>query len=279
MEYVVYLDESVSEGEFFSDFYGGVVVALENFDFVRNTIDKKKEELSLLGEIKWTKVTDNYLEKYKAIVDTFFSLIQDGKIKMRVMFRSNAIVPSNLTVEQKRNRYHLLYYQFVKHAFGFSHCNPDHESDVFLRLYFDRIPDTTEQNEEFKAHIIGLQSLRSFQQARIKIRQDDIVEIDSKAHSIQQCMDIVLGAIAFRLNNLNERKLPGTNKRGKRTIAKEKLYKHILSHIRQLGNPFFNIGISTGMSSAESRWVDPYRHWCFTPHEFTIDETRFKRRK
>lgn len=90
---------------------------------------------------------------------------------MRVMFRSNAVVASNLTDEQKNNKYHLLYYQFVKHAFGFRYCNPEHESDVYLRLYFDRIPDTTRQNEEFKAHIIGLQSTKPFQQARIKIRQ------------------------------------------------------------------------------------------------------------
>ncbi len=92
-------------------------------------------------------------------------------------------------------------------------------------------------------------------------------------------MDIVLGAMAFRLNNLNKQKLPGTNKRGKRTIAKEKLYKHILSHIRQLGYPHFNIGISTGSPNQESRWTDPYRHWSFTPHEFTIDEGKYKRHK
>lgn len=279
MEYIVYLDESVSEGEFFSDFYGGVVVSLQDYDYVRETINKTKEDLCLFHEIKWTKVTENYLDKYKAIIDVFFHLIKEGKLKMRVMFRSNAVVASNLTDEQKNNKYHLLYYQFVKHAFGFRYCNPEHESDVYLRLYFDRIPDTTRQNEEFKAHIIGLQSTKPFQQARIKIRQDDIVEIDSKAHSIQQCMDIVLGAMAFRLNNLNKQKLPGTNKRGKRTIAKEKLYKHILSHIRQLGYPHFNIGISTGTPNQESRWTAPYRHWSFTPHEFTIDEGKFKRHK
>ncbi len=138
MEYIVYLDESVSEGEFFSDFYGGVVVSLKDYDYVRDTINRTKEDLCLFHEIKWTKVTENYFEKYKTIIDVFFNLIREGKLKMRVMFRSNAVVASNLTDEQKNNKYHLLYYQFVKYAFGFRYCNPKHESDVYLRLYFDK---------------------------------------------------------------------------------------------------------------------------------------------
>ena len=38
-----------------------------------------------------------------------------------------------------------------------------------------------------------------------------------------QCLDIVLGAMAFRLNDMHKEKRPDTNRRGKRTIAKEKL--------------------------------------------------------
>ncbi len=43
---------------------------------------------------------------------------------------------------------------------------------------------------------------------------------------------IVLGAMAFRLNNGHKEKPVGQNRRGKRTIAKEKLYKFIYSRIR-----------------------------------------------
>lgn len=278
MEYLIYCDESVSKGEYYSDFYGGVLVSMQDFDEIRSSIDHKKEELGLLGEIKWTKVTANYLGKYKAIIDLFFSYFKKGKLKMRVMFRQNALVPTNLTEKQKNNSYHLLYYQFVKHAFGLRYCNTKHDSDVFVRLYFDKIPDTREQNEDFKAHIIGLQSTTGFKTARIKIRQDDIVEINSKEHSIQQCMDIVLGAMAFRLNNKHKEKVPGTNRRGSKTIAKEALYKYILSKIRELEHPKFNIGITTGCLSAESKWTDSYRHWSFVPSEFKEDKSKYKRK-
>jgi hypothetical protein len=63
-------------------------------------------------------------------------------------------------------------------------------------------------------------------------------------------MDIILGAMAFRLNDLHKEKLDGSNKRGKRTIAKENLYKYILAEIRSF-YPNFNIGITTGKTPRE----------------------------
>ncbi len=66
-----------------------------------------------------------------------------------------------------------------------------------------------------------------------------------------------LGAMAFRLNDKHLVKPPGQVRRGKRTIAKEKLYKHILGRIRQL-YPNFNIGESTGMQGDRAnRWRTP----------------------
>lgn len=44
----------------------------------------------------------------------------------------------------------------------------------------------------------------------------------------------------FKLNDMDREKMPGTNRRGKRTIAKEKLYKNILKNIRTI-YPNFNI--------------------------------------
>lgn len=191
------------------------------------------------------------------------------------MFRQNALIPQKLNKEQIDNGFHLLYYQFVKHAFGLRYHINNLQEDTYLHLYFDRLPATKIQNETFKAHIFGLQGLNSFKQARIKIRLEDITEIDSKKHAILQCMDIILGSMAFRLNNHHLEKIEGSNKRGKKTIAKEKLYKHILKLIRTLEHPNFNIGISTG-GTHFARWSERYRHWCFKPREFKEDISRYK---
>ncbi|BCJ87503.1 hypothetical protein skT53_24880 [Effusibacillus dendaii] len=56
---------------------------------------------------------------------------------------------------------------------------------------------------------------------------------------------------------------------GKRTIAKEKLYKHINKRIREI-YPNFNIGISAGTKNIHDRWLHPYRHWLFVPSQHKI---------
>jgi len=63
-EYVIYCDESVSKGAHFSNFYGGALVTSDNIDSVRSSIAAKKADLNLHGEVKWSKITENYKQKY-----------------------------------------------------------------------------------------------------------------------------------------------------------------------------------------------------------------------
>mgnify|MGYP002626807321 CR=1 FL=1 len=78
MEYIIYCDESVSDGKYYTDFFGGVLVRNTDFDKIREALDTKKQEINLKGEIKWVKVTENYLEKYKQMMDLFFSFIKEN---------------------------------------------------------------------------------------------------------------------------------------------------------------------------------------------------------
>ncbi len=272
MEYLIYCDESVSKGQFYSDFYGGALVRSHDFTSINEALKTKKDELYFKGEIKWIKVTEAYLDKYKEIITTFFSLIKEDKVKIRIMFRQNAQVPV-LTQDDKNNGYEKLYYQFIKHAFGLRYSNK--EEETYLRIYFDMLPLNKIKNEKFVNNIYALQSLKPFQDGNIKIRRSDIVEVHSHEHVILQCMDIILGAMSFRLNDLHLAKPEGSRIRGKRTVAKEKLYKHINAHIREI-YPGFNIGISTSKIPPIKIWEYSYRHWKFTPKDFVIDESKYK---
>ncbi len=274
-EYIIYCDESIEKGQYYSDFYGGVLVFSEHINQINKLLHDRKTELNLFNEVKWTKVTEGYLNKYIYLMDTYFELVRNNYLKIRIMFRQNAIVPRNLTQDHIINKYFLLYYQFIKHSFGLRYSNSGME-DINLRFYFDDLPKSRTKSEAFKNHIFGLQSLLAFQEAKLKIKRRDIIDINSKDHVILQCMDIVLGAIAFRLNDGHKIFPPGKKRRGKRTIAKEKLYKHIHSLIRGI-YPNFNIGQSTGKKGDyKNIWNHPYRHWSFRPKEFDIDETRYK---
>ena len=272
VEYIIYCDESISDGKYYSDFFGGVLVCNADFDKIRVALDAKKVELKLNGEIKWVKVTENYLEKYKQMMDLFFSFIRENRLKVRIMFRETSQTPSNLSPEQVHNRYSLLYYQFVKHAFGLIYHDGPKGEPVFLRLYFDAIPYPLDQRDSFKSHILSLQCNSRFRKAHLKIRMDDVVEINSEKHSIQQCMDIVLGSISFMLNRRNEVIPKGATERGHRTIAKEKLFYHILQLIRESdGIELFDISRTTPISVPKDFWAMPYRHWKFTTPEFRTE--------
>lgn len=274
-EYIIYCDESIEKGKFYSDFYGGILLSSDDLDFLRLALEARKVELNLNKEVKWVRVTSNYLDKYKALMDLFFEFILQGKIKVRIMFRQEAFQAQNLTDYNKEHSYFLLYYQFIKHAFGLGYSNKT-PRPVYLRIFFDELPDRKEKAELFKNNIYALQSLQPFAAANLRIRRNDIGEIDSKEHVLLQCLDIVLGAMAFRLNDMHKEKSPETGKRGKRTIAKEELYRHILAKIK-LAYKNFNIGISTGYrGDIENRWKDNYRHWNFKPRDHKVDGTRFK---
>jgi hypothetical protein len=275
MEYIIWCDESDQIGKYYSNFYGGVLVRSTHLDEVINRIESAKRQLHLFKEVKWSKVTENYLDKYISLMDVFFDLLAEDKVKVRIMFTKNSIVPTNLTADHKNREYYLLYYQFLKHAFGLQYSN-DTGNQIYLRIYLDWLPLKREKNKEFKEYLYRLQRIDDFRLANLCIRRDDIAEVDSKSHNVMQCMDVVLGSMSFKLNDKHKELLPGKRRRGRKTIAKERLVKHIQKRIFMI-YPNFNIGISTGTRNrVENRWLDPYRHWCFTPNGFIVDDSKNK---
>lgn len=112
--------------------------------------------------------------------------------------------------------------------------------------------------------------------AGVKFDSEQMGEVASHDHVVLQCLDVVLGAMAFRLNNKHMVKPEGQRQRGNRTIAKEKLYRHISTRIRQI-YPSFNIGESTGIQGDRAnRWRHPYRHWKLIPKNHERDFSKAK---
>mgnify|MGYP005844590765 CR=1 FL=1 len=218
--------------------------------------------------MKWQKVTARDLEAYKTITSAFFEEMAGDRVKMRVMFRNNrnryirGIVPKN-------ERYLRLYYQFIKHAFGFAY-RPAEVIPFRLRLFLDRLPDTKTQVKAFREYLCRLNQTADLSGSGIFIEPQGIAEIDSRDYILLQCVDIVLGAMAFRLNEKHLVKSPGERFRGKRTIAKDRLYRHIHAEISRLylRKGVRNYDPKSGKLYKDypnDRWTDPYRHWPFVP--------------
>ena len=274
-EYVLYCDESNSAGKYYGNFYGGVLIESINLDRCIQQLLQRKEELNLYSEVKYQRITEQYLGKYLSLMELFFDLIEQRKLRVRIMFTQNMNIAVGLTRQQRDDAYFLLYYQFIKHAFGFAK-RPLDEGPAKIRIYFDQFPDTKEKANRFIDFVLRLQDQPEFTQAGLTMRREDITEIDSKEHVLLQSLDVVLGAMFFRLNDLHKEKPLGSRTRGKRTIAKEKLYKYINGRVRKI-LPSFNIGISTGLKGDESNaWLHPYRHWLFVPAQSRVDLTLCK---
>lgn len=268
-QYYLFADESVQDGSLFSNFYGGALVPQPEYEGVRTRLIDYKNALGFQGnELKWQKVTAQDLDSYKEITSAFFTEMREGRVKMRVMFRNNrneytrGLVPKN-------ERYLRLYYQFIKHSFGFT-SRPTETTPFRLRLFLDRLPDTKTQIQSFKEYLCRLNQTGELRESGILVEPQAISEIDSKDYILLQCVDIVLGAMAFRLNDMHLIKPPGKRIRGKRTIAKEKLYKHIYAEISQIvaQKGVRNYDPKNGKhykNYPHDRWTDPYRHWLFKP--------------
>ena len=276
MEFVIYTDESDKKGPYFSNFYGGVLVRSTHLKQAIDAINKTKLEQNLHKEVKWNKVTAIYLDKYVAVLDKFFDLIERDVAKVRIMFTNNTFVPVGLTPEQRKTEYYRLYYQFLKHSFGLMFSNDEHPGPKRVRLNMDQLPTSREDAAQFKSFIVGLQNNSEMRRANVNFDLHQIAEVSSHDHPLLQCLDIVLGSMSFRLNNKHQAKRLGQYRRGKKTIAKEKLYKHISKRIREI-YPHFNIGDTTGIhGDIRNRWIHPYRHWKLIPSDHERDFSKKK---
>lgn len=267
MEYTLYCDESTGKDRKYGDFFGGCLIEAHDLLPVVTALETCKAENNLFGEIKWTKVTDQYLDKYINVIRLFFSFVREGRIKVRIMFRKTE---NQYTAISKDAKYFKLYYQFIKHAFGFTHTQG--MAPFSLRIYLDQLPARHNDRLRFKEYLRDMPDTAALKSCALRIQADQIAEVKSHDHVLLQCVDIVMGAMQFRLNDHHKDKADGQARRGKKTIAKEKLYKVINQEICSI-HPHFNIGVSTGERGIPNHhWESPYEHWLFVPAIFPDNE-------
>lgn len=278
---IVYCDESDDTGTYYSHFYGGAAVDERKIDRINASLKRAYSDASakgdIQGEAKWTKIGARHVDGYCSLMDKFFEHVAAKEIKVRIMFMQNIYSPQDLEEYHIENQYFLLYYQFIKHAFGFQYCNPTRDADTHIVLMLDELPDNQERCRVMKDYLAGLSNYPVFSANRIVVPRSEIAEVRSRDHIISQCLDVVLGSMQFRLNDKHLEKPKGSNRRGKRTIAKDKVYRHVNRKVREI-YPNFNIGTNTGRPEAQDLWRHPYRHWNFRPALAKVDNSRAKPR-
>jgi hypothetical protein len=277
-EYIIYCDESDDKGKFYSNFYGGALLHANERKQIEQVLTEAKGDRKG-SEFKWTHIGPHNEALYIAFVDAFFGLIKDEWLKVRIMFTQNINQTKGLVEYSVDSEFFILYYHFLKLAFGLRYCNLDRAEDVNVTVFLDDVPDSDEKFDNFKDYLSSLSTYPVFHRNRISIRKENIADVDSKEHVILQAIDVVLGAIQFRLNDKHKVMPEGKRRRGKRTRAKERVYKHINKRLQEL-RPGFNVGNSTGHDTGvEDRWLHKYRHWCFVPTDSVRDLARGKQKE
>lgn len=264
---IIYCDESTEKGKFYSHFYGGIMVPESHRRIIEERLNAVKAAHGLGAELKWTKITEAWADRYIAFIDETFDLMEEGILRTRVMFTQNSNRPVGLSEYQLENQYVLLYYQLIKHAFGLAYCAQPGVTGRRVSIFLDEMPRHADNVRQFKEYLASLSSFPNFRAAGVEIRTENIAGVSSHDHVILQALDVIMGAMQFRLNDKHLAKPDGKFRRAKRTKAKERVYRHINGRIQHLRKGF-NIGVSTGLDGEiENRWRHPYRHWLFVPSE------------
>jgi hypothetical protein len=269
--YIIYADESDKKGRFYSNFFGGVLLAASDQRKIGDELNAKKLELGLNHEVKWQNVDASLVDRYIEFIRLYFQFVAASRLKVRIMFTQNMRVPKNLQQRHHDDQYFLLYYQFIKHAFGLMYGDYGPDQDVYVSILPDKIPDTKERFDRFKDYLCRIPSSALYRHANIYIPKSGIGDVDSKEHVILQGLDLILGSMCSKLNDKMQVVPEGKHRRGKRTRAKERLYKEINAEIRKI-YPNFNVGVGTACKYGPSdRWTHPYRHWLFMPANYEMD--------
>lgn len=276
LRYIIYCDESFTQGGSYRyhHYYGGILIeesqATNLEKFLKETCDNFRIDNR---ELKWQNVDKASLNLFQTFINAFFDKLDEGWFKIRILFLDRYFSPQQLTEYHHEHGFYILYYIFITRAFGLQYgwknTNP-----IVLRLFFDKLPDENVKSERFKAFLRTIEEHPLFSERKLKIPSDGISEIDSKRHLIAQAIDLVIGAIGFRMNDLYKVK-QANGQRGKRTIAKEKLYKVIYWRLHKHG--VINPGVSKGLKNREDLWNDAARLWRLRPEEFKLNSSWIKK--
>lgn len=274
--YIIFCDESDDKGRFYSNFYGGVLIEASKQEAIEAELQECKDRLNIFdGEMKWERISGPYADKYIDFVNTVFDIIERGDMKMRIMFTQNRNLPV-LEEYQIGRDYFMLYYQFIKHAFGLQFAVPD-GGTASAAVLLDDVPHNAQKFHDFKNYLSSLSAFPKWTRAGFSIAYEDIADVNSKTHNILQALDVILGGMQSRLNEKHTKPQPPAKRRGKRTRAKATVYTAIKDRVWKI-YPRFNVGVSTATPEGlHMRFEHPYRHWLFVPSNAQVDPGRTKK--
>ena len=169
-----------------------------------------------------------------------------------------------------RHSYYDLYTFFL--ILGFALPHHDESGEVLVEFFLDTLPDEPEKKRKFISALQGAHSLSRYQNAS-RFRVMRVADVDSKKHMLLQCSDVIIGALAFLMNDHDASRLqdgtlaPGTIERTKFARWVESRIARI--HAEQCGSGYALTGQTWPGRDKDrnvltvNNWRFRYRQWPF----------------
>ncbi|MDP7837061.1 DUF3800 domain-containing protein, partial [Acinetobacter baumannii] len=221
-------------------------------------------EYKYTKEIKWANISNQDIDFYNQLIDLIFQFLQksqDSKYRQFFMDRARPYVGepcSNIEAQFK------VYYQFIKHSFGFQFI--EEPAEITIRL-------DSHSSHVHKKTLISFINELSTHNLKFKIEF-----INSKKSIPLQLCDLLMGSAGYYGNRIDWDLLPGKTRRSKNQIMKATFGKNVYSMLRQIDNIYrssqaFNWFESTGTDgNTSNRFHHKLRIWKFIPHEHIEDK-------
>jgi hypothetical protein len=170
---------------------GGILVQREHEHRLRTALQQFRNEQQMRAELKWTKVSNQKLAQYQALVELYFRFSSTARFK--------AIVVDTSEIDHQRYNkgdaelgFYKLMYQFLLHSFG-----RELRQDDRCIIYVDE-RTTSRYKLSTLASVLnnGMRKKYGFTHQPVR----NIQPLNSKREGFVQVADVLMGAIGYQMN-------------------------------------------------------------------------------
>lgn len=279
VRYEIYADEAWTHGgappnRYFC-FYGGIFGLSSDLDRLDGELRKILRAHNARGEVKWSNLTTKTERLFRELVECLGRYIESGAVRYRQMFCDRSCVRESVPGEAEVSELDVqfkLFYQFLKHAFGFKHLpatSVDQKHEILIRL-------DTHSSQRHKDELIRFTENLPIVLGRSDVEVRVTFVNSANVPRIQIC-DVLMGAAGSYGNKMQLRRAPGQRGMSEKQNLRYEFAKFIYNKIRQIscserGTMAFNWFESTGK---DGDWTNIFHHkiriWKFLPRRYRTD--------
>ncbi len=268
-KFLIYADEAWTQSHIYSEnryhcFFGGFFATSKEFKQFEKKLNLLQKQHKQSKEIKWGNISKENLNFYNDIIILVNDFLCENEFsKYRQFFMDKHHEYQGLQSSVLDSQFKM-YYQFLKHSFGFQFIPYQNVEIVF----FLDTHSSQQHKEKLKEFSINFPRILNRNDIKVEIKF-----IDSKRSKILQVCDLLMGAAGYYGNAIYERKVNGKRRMTKHQKLKRDFGKTTYNMLRNIDAKFrntkaFNWFETTGTDGTKANhFHHKLRIWKFIPND------------